>query len=433
MNEEKNNKQIESFDVCMKCQNDENDNLANKRFIILAAIIFLCFIEGLSFFDIFSYKLTQNSNDWFSYFSYSLLYLITFILLSIPSFFLIETNIGIALILSCLCSIAREVFYILFMNYFFICKEISVFLSCIAMILLFNSLGKIIHLWFPYNQTIFFITFCLFFIFFGGSISFFINEIKNNDNLLYIFSIIKIVLSIICSGILHNPLPKVYNNYKTKQKNLYLPSKINQLKKCFANFNQIFILSIIMSSHLFLFLSYYDGKGNIIRIDSSYIGIVFVTFIIGTIIISIYFYLSIIYNYLIIGHLIISFISILLSVIFFYSEFFPFQSYLKNILFIILHIIFGINVSIFIFISYDYLIELNYPLVGESVTICLYEIITCFITLLLVLIDYFLREFFFNSGEIYIELVIYLIPLISGGILYFINIDNFQERKLKTL
>jgi hypothetical protein len=35
MNEEKNYKQIESFDVCMKCQNDENDNLANKRFIIL--------------------------------------------------------------------------------------------------------------------------------------------------------------------------------------------------------------------------------------------------------------------------------------------------------------------------------------------------------------------------------------------------------------
>jgi hypothetical protein len=106
---------------------------------------------------------------------------------------------------------------------------------------------------------------------------------------------------------------------------------------------------------------------------------------------------------------------------------------LKNILFIILHIIFGINVSIFIFLSYDYLIELNYPLVGESVTICLYEIITSSITLLLVIIDYFLREFFFNSGEIYIELVIYLIPLISGGILYFINIDNFQERKLKTL
>lgn len=433
MSEEKRNKKIESFDVCMNCQSDENGNLSNKRFIILFALICLCFIEGLSFFDIFSYKLTQNSNDWFSYFSYSLLYLITFIFLSIPSFYLIEINIGIALILSCVCSISREIFYFLFMNYFFICKEISVFLSCIAIILLFNSLGKIIHLWFPFNQTIYFISYCLFFIYFGGGISFFINEIKNNDHLLFVVSIIKIILTIICLVILQNPLPTIYNSYKIKQKSLYLPSKINQLKKCFENINQIFIFSIIMSSHLFLFLSYYDGKGNIIRINSSYIGLVFITFIIGTIIISIYFYLLTIYNYLIIGHLIISFISISLSVLFFFSEYFPFQSYLKNILFIILHIIFGINVSIFIYISYDYLIELNYPLVGESASICLYEIISCLITLLLIIINYFLREFFFNSGEIFIELVIYLIPLIIGGILYFINIKDFQERKLKNL
>ena len=433
MSKEENNKKTESFDICMNCQSDESENLSNKRFIILSAIIFLCFIEGLSFFDIFSYKLTQNSNDWFSYFSYSLLYLITFIFLSIPSFYLIETNIGIALILSCICSIAREVFYFLFMNSFFICKEISVFLSCIAIILLFNSLGKIIHLWFPFNQTIYFISYCLFFIYFGGSISFFINEIKNNDNLLFVMSIIKSVFSIICLVFLQNPIPITYNTYKTKQKNLYLPSKRNQLKKCFENINRIFILSLIMSSHLFLFLSYYDEKGNIIRINSSYIGIVFITFIIGTIIISIYFYLSTIYNYLIIGHLIISFITILLSVVFFFSEYYPFESYLKNILFVILHIIFGINVSIFIFLSYDYLIELNYPSVGESCSICLYEIITCLITLILVSINYILREYFYNSGEIYIELVIYLIPLIIGGILYCMNIDNFQERKLKTL
>ena len=68
-----------------------------------------------------------------------------------------------------------------------------------------------------------------------------------------------------------------------------------------------------------------------------------------------------------------------------------------------------------------------------SFLIFLYVIIIFLITLILVLINYILREYFYNSGEIYIELVIYLIPLIIGGILYCMKIDNFQERKLKTL
>jgi hypothetical protein len=165
----------ESFNICLKSENNNDENLSNKRFLILINLILCCVIEGLNFYDIFAYKLSQNSSDWFSYFSYSILYLISFIFLSIPSIYIIEIDIGISLILSFLCSIVREIFYIFYINYFFIFKEYCVFISIISMILLFNSLGKITHLWFPFKQSSYIISSFIYFIFFGGSFSFFIH------------------------------------------------------------------------------------------------------------------------------------------------------------------------------------------------------------------------------------------------------------------
>ena len=417
----------ESFNICLKSENDNDENLSNKRFLILINLILCCVIEGLNFYDIFAYKLSQNSSDWFSYFSYSILYLISFIFLSIPSIYIIEIDIGISLILSFLCSIVREIFYIFYINYFFIFKEYCVFISIISMILLFNSLGKITHLWFPFKQSSYIISSFIYFIFFGGSISFFIHEMKLSDRNLIRISFIKIVFIILITGMLYNPLPKVYTPYKIKQKNLYINSKFKQIKECLKYFKQILITSMIMSSHLFLFLSYYDIKGNIIRLNS-YLGIIFLSFIIGFIFISIYIYFIKEYKYLILIHLILSFVLLLLSFFFSIKEYFPFESNVKNFVFIILHIIIGINISIFLYLSYDYLIQLTYPCVGESVPISLFEIISSFFTLLLLIVNYIIRQFIFIEGQIYVELVIYFFPLIIGGILFICNKNNVEKK-----
>ena len=45
----------ESFYICLKSENNNDENLSNKRFLILINLILCCVIEGLNFYDIFAY------------------------------------------------------------------------------------------------------------------------------------------------------------------------------------------------------------------------------------------------------------------------------------------------------------------------------------------------------------------------------------------
>ena len=109
-----------------------------KRYFISIPLLVLSILFGWQFFDIFSIKLHQNADDHLGYYNYSLLHLFSFLILSIPTMYLIEIDVSIALLLSCFLELISS--YFSYLVKFRILIEFSVFTSIIAMSLFFKSL-----------------------------------------------------------------------------------------------------------------------------------------------------------------------------------------------------------------------------------------------------------------------------------------------------
>ena len=400
-------------------------NPPQKRYFITIPLLILCIIYGWHFFDIFSIKLHQNASDHLGYYNYSLLHLFLFLFLSFPTMYLIEIDVSIALILSCILEIISC--YFSYLITYRILLEFSVFTSIISMTLFFKSIGKICQLWHSGQEKNLILFSLISFIFFGAGISFltFNKRAIEWGKIKRISSIIKITSIIPCLGLLINPYPEKFVSNGQYERYKYKNDIINQILPClYLNWQKIISFSLIISSYVFLFLSHVDDQENMIRLPAFLIGYCFILSILFIGLIYFNFKKNNDYNFIL--------KITLLSTIALYIILFICILIIRNNIFnlvpkfvMFIQFIMGLSMVLFIIISYDFLCDEGYPY-GESVIISISEVIVCFINLILLSIDYYFRTKVFFKNERFVEIIIFIIPFIFGAFLLLPSIEGIK-------
>ena len=400
-------------------------NPPQKRYFITIPLLILCIIYGWHFFDIFSIKLHQNASDHLGYYNYSLLHLFSFLILSIPTMYLIEIDVSIALLLSCFLELISS--YFSYLVKFRILIEFSVFTSIIAMSLFFKSLGKICQLWHSGQEKNMILFSLITFIFFGAGISFLTYNKRAVEwgKIKRMCSLIKVTTMIPFIGFFFNPYPEKFISERQYERYKYKDNIFNQIYPCIVlNWQKIFSVSLIISSYVFIFLSHVDTQENMIRAPAYLIGFCFIfsIFFIGII----YFYFQKFNDYgfimktVLLSTIALYFILLITIFVIRNKEFNQVPTFVK-----ILQFIMGLCMILFIIISYDFICDEGYPY-GESIIISICEIIVCFINLILISIDYYLRTKIYLKNERFIELYIFIIPFVLGCFLLLPNIEGIK-------
>ena len=396
-----------------------------KKYFITIPLLILCIIFGWHFFDIFSIKLHQNANDHLGYYNYSLLHLFSILFLSFPTMYLIEIDVSIALILSCVLEIISS--YFSYLIRYRILIEFSVFTSIIAMTLFFKSIGKICQLWHSGQEKNLILFISITFIFFGAGISFLTYNKRAVEwgKIKRICSIIKITSIIPCLGLLINPYPEKFISERQYERYTHKDSISNQIYPCFIlNWQKIFSISLIISSYVFIFLSHVDPQENMLRAPGFLIGFFFILSI--CFILLIYFYFQKFANY----DFLIKVILLTTIATYFLIFFSIFVIRNKNFNYVPVFVMFfqfimGLCMVLFIIISYDYICDEGHPY-GESIIISICEIIVCISDLFLLSINYYLRTNIFFKNERFVEIIIFIFPFITGCFLLLPNIEGIK-------
>ena len=395
-----------------------------KRYYISIPLSILCIAFGWHFFEIFAIKLHQNSLDFVGYYNYSLLHLFSIFFLSIPSMYLIEIDVSIALILSCCLEILSCIFSYLIRYRILI--EFQVFTSILAMTLFFKSLGKIANLWhLRQEKSLVLISFMCFIIFGGGiSLLFYYRKPVEWGTIKKIFAIIKIILISSCLPFLINPFPDNLLSQSQYERFKYKNNILEQISPCFfSNWKIIISFSFILSSFVFLFLSHIDPQENMLRTSPLIIGILF--FLTIYFVFIVYYYFKKISDYVYLQK-----VSLLVGIIFyimlmFYLLISKKKKYYEITLFInLIQVFLGFCFILFIIISYDNLCEEGYPY-GESVILSICEMIISFLSLIMLKIDYNLRSNTYNTNERWVEILIFLFPFSLGCFLFLPVGENY--------
>ena len=397
-----------------------------KRLKIIIPLGILCIIEGWHFFDIFSIKINQNANDSLGYYNYSLLYLFTILFFSIPSMYLIETDVSIAIIISCVIELLSC--YFSFLLKYRILIEFSAFTSCIAMIFLFKSLGKIAQLWYVDKEKNLVITSLISLIFFGGGISFltYNRKLVEWGAIKILSSFIKFCAVLPCLGLLLNPLPDKFISEKQYDRLTHKFKIMDQVISVLLN-NTVYIISVslIFTSFVFSFLSFLDAQENMMRPPGYLIGMIFIlsVFFIGLI----YFYFQKYqeYSFLSKTNLIVCIASYFLIILYFLIIISKTILRMPTIP-ILIHFVFGLAMVLFIIINYDVLCEESFPY-GESCILTICEVITCVFSLILISLNYTLRSNVYYSNQRWVEIIIFLFPFLFGCLLNLPTGDFMKE------